>query len=204
MRHWLTPRCCLVALLLVAAPGAALAHLLVTWVPTRLALAGLDRAAAQRTHQFESSYEQTAGLIEETQRLKQAQQALDDQARLAWLPHRDRDTIFDQLAEAFAVDGATLERLTLEEPALYAAASRTNLLACERVTVECTGAYADLAACLDRVAHLDFPLRIAHLTWGQSGAGLSLALQIDVPFVPDETLGTALANAAKIEEQHEP
>ena len=47
MRHWLTPRCLLVALLLVAAPGAALAHLLVTWVPTRLALAGLNRSVAQ-------------------------------------------------------------------------------------------------------------------------------------------------------------
>ena len=37
--------------------------------------------------------------------------------------------------------------LTLEDPALYAAASRTNLLACERVTVECTGDYAALTAC---------------------------------------------------------
>lgn len=204
MRHWLTPRCVLVALLLVAAPGAALAHLLVTWVPTRLALSGLDRAAAERTQQFELSYEQTSELIEETQRLQQAQRALDDQSRRAWLPHRDRDAVFDQLAEAFVAEGAALERLTLEEPALYAAASRANLLACERVTVECTGSYAGLAACLDRVARLDLPLRIAHLTWGQSGANLSLALQIDVPFVPDETLGAALANAAKIEEPNEP
>ena len=204
MRHWLTPRCLLVALLLVAAPGAALAHLLVTWVPTRLALAGLDRAAAQRTQQFASSYAHSAGVIEQTQPLKQAQQALDDQSRLAWLPHRDRDAVFDQLAEAFGADRTALEHLTLEDPALYAAASRTNLLACERVTVECTGDYADLAACLDRIAGLDLPLRIAHLTWGQSGSKLSLALRIDVPFVPDATLGAALANAAKIEEQHEP
>jgi hypothetical protein len=204
MRPWLTPRCLLVALLLVAAPGAALAHLLVTWVPTRLALADLDRAAAQRAQQFESSYEQSAGLIEQAERLRQAQQALDDQSRRAWLPHRDRDVVFDQLADALAADGATLEHLTLEDPALYAAVSRTNLLARERVMVECTGAYADLAACLDRLTRLDLPFRIAHLTWGQSSSKLSLALQIDVPFVPDETLGAALANAAKIEEQHEP
>ena len=108
------------------------------------------------------------------------------------------------MAEAFAAGHAALEHLTLEDPALYAAASRTNLLACERVTVECTGDYAALTACLDRIAGLDLPLRIAHLTWGPSGSNLSLALRIDVPFVPDATLGAALANAAKIEEQHDP
>jgi len=204
MRHWLTPRCLLVALLLVAAPGAALAHLLVTWVPTRLALAGLNRSVAQCAQQFESSHEQSSGLFAQTERLRQAQQALDDPSRQAWLPHRDRDAVFDQLAEAFGSDGAALERLTLEDPALHAAASRTNLLACERVTVECAGDYAALAACLDRIARLDLPLRIAHLTWGPSGSNLSLALRIDVPFVPDATLGAALANAAKIEEQHDP
>jgi cell division protein FtsB len=204
MRHWLTPRCLLVALLLVAAPGAALAHLLVTWVPTRLALAGLNREIAQYARQFESRHEQSAVLFEQAQRLRDAQQAIDDRSRVAWLPRRDRDAVFDQLADAFGADGAALERLTLEDPALYAAASRTNLLACERVTVECTGDYAALTACLDRIAGLDLPLRIAHLTWGPSGSNLSLALRIDVPFVPDATLGAALANAAKIEEQHEP
>jgi hypothetical protein len=204
MRHWLTPRCLLVALLLVAAPGAALAHLLVTWVPTRLALAGLNRAVAQCAQQFESSHKQSSGLFEETEQLRRTQQKLDDPARQAWLPHRDRDAVFDQLAEAFAADGAVLERLTLDDPALYVAASRSNLLACERVNVECTGDYTALAACLDRVASLNLPLRIAHLTWGQSGYKLNLALRIDVPFVPDTTLGAALANAAKLEDKNEP
>jgi hypothetical protein len=204
MRHWLTPRGLLVALLLVAAPGAALAHLLVTWVPPRLALAGLNRDVTQCAQQFELSHAQSSALFEQTARLRQAQQTLDEQSGRAWLPHRDRDAVFDQLAEALGAAGVTLEHLTLENPALYAAASRTNLLACERVTAECTGDYAALTVCLDRVARLDLPLRIAHLTWGQSGAQLSLALGIDVPFVPDETLGAALADAAKLEEQHEP
>ena len=44
MRHWLTRRCLLIVLLLVVAPGAALTHLLITWVPGKVALARLDHA----------------------------------------------------------------------------------------------------------------------------------------------------------------
>ena len=204
MRPWLTPRCLLVALLLVAAPGAALAHLLVTWVPTKLALAGVAREVAQCAQRLESSHAQNVALFEQTRRLQETQQVQDDRSRAAWLPQRDRDAVFDRLAEAFHADRVALEHLTLEDPALYAAASRTNLLACERLTIECSGDYAALAECLDRVNGLNLPLRITSLVWGRSGPRLSLTVRIDVPFVPDESLRATLASAAKIEEKNEP
>jgi hypothetical protein len=204
MRPWLTPRCILVALLLVVAPGAALAHLLVTWVPARLALTGLSRAVTRQAQEFESSNAHRAALFEQSQRLKAAHEALAERSRAAWLPHRDRDAVFDQLAEVFGTHGAVLEHLTLEDPGLYVAAARTNLLACEHVAVECTGDYAVLAAGLERASELDLPLRIAHLNWGPSDTKLRLSIRFDVPFVPDATLAKALADAAKLEDKHEP
>ncbi|MBU0616418.1 MAG: hypothetical protein KKI02_01740, partial [Planctomycetes bacterium] len=58
MRHWLAARCILIALLLVAAPGAALAHVLLTWVPRQVALARLDREVTRERQRLDANLEQ--------------------------------------------------------------------------------------------------------------------------------------------------
>jgi hypothetical protein len=203
VRHWLTPRCLLIVLLLVVAPGAALTHLLITWLPGKVALARLNGAVKDHTGRLDAVCVQTRVLLEQTDQLERSRAALDDPARRAWLPQRDRDGAFDQLAEAFRAADVSLEQMTLAEPALYAAVSRRNLLACERVTIDCTGDYVALAACLDRLVQLDLPLRITRLGWNHSPPQLRLTLQIEVPFVPDDALRTALADAAKLEDKDE-
>jgi hypothetical protein len=210
VRNWLTPRCLLIALLLVVAPGAALTHLLVTWVPGRVLLASLNRTVQFDAGRLDALCAQNRTLLEQTGRLEISRAALDDPARRAWLPQRDRDGVFDQLADAFRDERVSLEQMTFAEPRLYAALSRRLLLACERITIDCTGDYAALTACLDRVAALGsagaspgLPLRTTRLGWVSSGPVLRLTLQIEVPFVPDDALRTALADAAKLEDKNE-
>jgi len=203
VRHWLTPRCLLIVLLLVVAPGAALTHLLITWVPGRVELARLDHIVRDHTERLDAVCTQTRTLLAQLGQLERSRATLDDPAHRAWLPQRDRDGVFDRLADAFRAADVSLEQMTLAEPALYAAVSRQNLLACERVTVDCTGNYAALAGCLDRLAQLSLPLRITRLGWNQSPPQLRLTLHIEVPFVPDDALRTALAEAAKLEDKNE-
>jgi hypothetical protein len=203
LRNWLTPRCVLIALLLVVAPGAALTHLFVTWVPGRVTLARLDQSVTDHAQRLDTVCTQTHTLREQTAQLQRCRTTLDDPTHRAWLPQRDRDGVFDQLVDAFRADHVSLEQMTLAEPGLYAAVSRQNLLACERVTIDCLGDYAALAACLDRVAQRELPLRITRLVWSHGPGGLRLTLQIQVPFVPDEALRTALADAARLEDKNE-
>jgi hypothetical protein len=203
VRNWLTPRCVLIVLLLVAAPGAALAHLLVTWAPGQLELARLDREVARHAQQLDAELEQGIKLQQRTARLQEL--AAATAARAHWLPRRDQHEVFDRIAEALCDGQITIEQLALGEPSIYAAASRANLLACERVTALCTGDYGALTACLDRIENLDLPLRFEKLSWHRAGGQLALTLQFQVPFVPDETLREVLAKRAKLPEQdHEP
>jgi hypothetical protein len=81
---------------------------------------------------------------------------------------------------------------------------RNNLLACERINIECTGAYAELAACLDRISALDLPVRMTRLVWSVSDDQLRLNLNADVPFVPDTNLRKQLADAARLPEEGHP
>lgn len=200
MRHWLTPRCLLIVLLLVVAPGAALAHLMLTWLPGKVALAHLNWAVTSHSRQLDAQCARGRELLEQSTQLRLAGAKLDDPARRGWLPQRDRERVFDQLADTFRDEGVSLEQMTLGEPGLYAAASRQNLLACERATIDCLGEYAALTRCLDRLVQLDWPLRITSLTWCQHAPGVRLTLQVEVPFVPDDALRTALADAAKLED----
>lgn len=204
MRHWLTQRCIVVVLMLVVAPGAALAHLLVAWVPARLELGWLNGAVSRHTQQLDAEWKQCAELRARIDELQQAA-AARGMLRSSWLPRRDRHGVFDRLAGAFGDDCVSVERLTLDEPGLYAAVSRSNLLACERIMVRCTGDYGELAACLDRVVGSGLPARFTQLSWSRAGTRLSLSLLLEVPFVPDEALRTVLADAAGLpEESHEP
>ena len=199
MRAWLAPRTILIALLLVVAPAAALAHLLLTWVPARIAVAQVNGDVSRDAQQLDVESQEEIRLQKEWQGLQRATASTAHAAR--WLPQRDRDLVFDRLAGAFQVDRVALERLTLAEPGLYCAARRSNLLACERVTVRCVGDYASLSNCLDRLANLDLPMRVTHLTWGRGAAGLTLGLEVEVPFIPDQTLAKTLADAAGLEEK---
>jgi hypothetical protein len=173
----------------------------VAWVPGHLGLIRLDRELSEQREELKTQCEQCTTLRAQIERLQQA--AAHDQARPAWLAQRDRHGVFDSLAEAFRDVRVSIERLTLDEPGLYAAVSRSSLLACERITVDCTGDYAGLAVGLDRVAALDLPIRISRLSWGQAGSQLRLSLELEVPFVPDESLRVALADDAGLVEEDE-
>jgi hypothetical protein len=201
VRQWMTPRCILVVLTLVVAPCAALAHLVVVWVPGHFDVARLNLEIAYNTRELDREWEQTSELIECTKQLRQA--TADEQGThdRGWLPHRDRDLVFESLADALHDDRVSIERLTIDEPGLFAAVSRSNLLACERVTVSCAGAYSCLTACLDRISALDLPVRITELSWSRNGSTLDLSLKLEIPFVPEESLRLALADAAGLSEK---
>lgn len=202
MRHWLTPRCILVALLLVAAPGAALAHLIVTWAPERLALARLNAEIARNARQLDAEWKQNLALREQLATLRESRRKHSAHGP-RWLAARNRHAVFDQIAVALRDERVSIEQLTLDEPGLHAAVSRTNLLACERITVLCAGSYAGLTSCLDRIIGLDLPVRFTELSWGRVDTQLSLSLRLEVPFVPDDVLREMLANAAGLEDGHE-
>jgi hypothetical protein len=203
VRHWLNPRCILIALLLVAAPGAALAHLLAAWAPTQIEIVRVDHELLRDAQQLDAELEQVARLQQQTARLQNLATATE--ARPDWLPERDQYGVFDRLAEAVRDERVTIEQLALGEPGLYAAASRTNLLACEQVSVVCLGDYAALTACLDRICELDLPVRFKELAWHRADNRLELWLQLEVPFRPDERLRETLARDAKLlEKKDEP
>jgi hypothetical protein len=193
----------LVAALLVAAPGAALAHLLYIWLPQRVIVARLNWTTTAQAARLDAVCARTRAVLDQTIELQRCSAALRDPARRAWLPERDRAGVFDRLADNFRADRVSLEQMTMDEPGLYAAVGRSNLLACERVTVHCTGDYAALTECLDRLRGLELPLRITRMTWSGETIPLRLVLQIEVPFVPDDALRTTLADAARLEDQHE-
>ena len=203
MRHWLTPRWILIALLLVVAPGAAVGHLLLTWAPGKLAVMGLSRAIVRDARKLDLTWKQSERLREQMHQLEESVASADDNAGPQWLPQRDREGVFDRLAGAFHEPGVSIERMTLDEPVLFTAVSRANLLASECVAVECTGDYAALTRCLDRVLALELPVRFKHLSWGHGQSGLRLAAQIQVPFVPDAPLATFLADRAGLEKEVE-
>lgn len=203
MRHWLTPRCILIVLMLIVAPGATLGHLLVTWAPSQFEIATLSQQVARHTQRLDAEVEQSIELQQQAARLQEV--AVASAARLDWLPARDQHGVFDRMAEALRDQHVTIEQLTLDDPGPYAAVSYADLLACERVTAVCTGDYAGLTACLDRIRELDLPVRFKGLSWHRAGARLGLWLQLEVPFMPDELLrGTLAAEAGLAEEHDEP
>lgn len=204
MRTWLTPRFILIVLMLVVAPSAALAHLLISWAPGKVAVARLNRQVSQCKQQLDAECAQATELRQKIEQLQQNQTANSATSDSGWLPQRDQDGVFDALADVFRDPRVVLEQLILDDPALYAAASRRNLLACEQVTIQCLGSYETLCAGLDHVAALELPIRCTGLTWIQMGDQLALTVQLQVPFVPDDALRTALADAAGLEEDDEP
>jgi hypothetical protein len=203
VRPWLTSRFVLVALLLVVAPGAALAHLLVNWLPARMSAQRLRAEVAQQSVVLAKACQEQASFSAATARLERALQT-QEPALPVWLPQRDRDGTFDRFAEALRDDRVTLDRLTFGDPAVYAAVNRNNLLACERINIECTGAYGELATCLDRISALDLPVRVTRLAWSVSDDQLKLNLNTEVPFVPDTNLRKQLADAAHLPEEGQP
>ena len=198
MRSWLTPRCLLVVLLLIVAPGAALAHLLLNWVPIQLEIMRLDQAMARDSAALDFEMEQGVVLQQQTAKLREVMEAPNLQPH--WLPRRDREGVFDRLAEAFRQDGVSIEQLTFDQPGFHVAVAYDNLLACERVTVLCTGNYAGLTACLDQLSTLELPLNVRDLTWSRVDDRLLLTMKIDVPFVPDDGLRKKLAEEAGLSE----
>jgi hypothetical protein len=202
LRHWLTLRCVLVGLVLCVAPTAALLHLLITWLPGNVTVARLSAETEACTRQVDARAEEIRAVNAALTRLNTTQGALDATASTEWLPRRERDHVFDSVAQALDDDQVSIDQLTLDDPGLYAAAGRSNLLACERVAIACTGTYAGLTRCLDRLLTLPLPLRVAHLRWSGSNGVLKLSLHVDVPFVPDDTLRNALADEARLEKEN--
>jgi hypothetical protein len=198
-----TFRLVLTGLLLVAAPGAALAHLLLHWAPLRVAV---SRGRADVEHDAQAiETAQAQIVIVQTHRTRLDQTRTQrDAAAAPWLPQRDRDRVFDQIAAAFRDPRVFVDRLTLDDPGLYAAASRDNLLACERAVVDCRGSYEVLAECLDRLMGQNLPLRVDRLAWTASGMQLRLTANLEVPFVPDAKLAARLATAANLKESEGP
>ncbi|MEW6250905.1 MAG: hypothetical protein AB1716_09680 [Planctomycetota bacterium] len=199
MREWLTARCVLAGLLVVGAPAAALAHLLLHWEPSHGAVVRLTGQMQRATEELERTSAETTRLVQERAALAQ-RRSHDGADRPEWLPRRDREAVFDCLAEACRDPRVSIERLTLDEPTLYAAQSRTNLLACERASLDCTGAYTALAACLDHLSQAPLPLRVTRLVWSTGGADLALTVEAEVPFAPDDDLARKLADAAGLED----
>ena len=202
MREWLTSRCILIAVLLVAAPGAALAHLVVSWIPSRLEVARLEKEIARRTEGLDAEWRRCEELRAQRQMLRAAT-AVRDAAGARWLPQRDEHGVFDRVAEAFRDNRVSIEKLTMEDPKLYPVTSESALLAYEPITIYCAGGYTALTNCLDRLMELGVPLRCADLAWQRTGEKLELSMRLEAPFVPDEPLRTALADAAGIREQND-
>jgi hypothetical protein len=201
VRDWLNPSCILVVLLLIAAPGGALAHLLITWAPTQLELMTLEREVTRCGRRLDAEWDRMITLEQRAAQLRES--VAVTAARVDWLPTRDRHGVFDRLAKALCDERVTIERLVFGEPIVYTAVSRADLLACEQVTALCTGDYAALTACLDRINQTNLPLRFVSMSWRRTDERLALALQLQVPFVPDETLREALANEADLPEKND-
>jgi hypothetical protein len=190
-------------LLLIAAPGAALAHLLVTWAPDQYEVVKLKREVARHARQLDAELEESIKLQQQTARLQELVAAIE--ARSDWLARRDQHGVFDRLAAALCDPRITIDQLSLGEPTVYAAASRADLLACEQVTLACAGDYGALTACLDRIGALDLPIQFRKLSWHRAGGRLALSVQLQIPFVPDDALRELLADKARLpEEKHEP
>lgn len=197
MRAWLTPRCILVVAMLVLAPGAAIAHLLLTWFPGTVAVAALrtaiDRDAARA--------EQTSSEIRDVQRQLAAARAgeqAESQRPVAWLPQRDRYGVLEQLSLAVDEPGVTVEQLAMHEPKLFCAVSRQELLACEKIALRAAGDYVGLTHCLERIANLGLPMRVTAAAWQAAADKVHLVLELEVPFAPDDKLREALADEARL------
>jgi len=192
MRPWLKPRCVLVVVLLVVAPGAALAHLFTAWLPGEIALRGVRQALARDS---ETVARETAAAAELWQKLEAPSGKAGAERCVSWLPGRQRNEVFERIAAALRQPEVTIEELTLGQVGVYAAVSPAALLACERVNVRCQGDYAGLTVCLDRLAELKLPVCVTELRWERHGKRLELWMQLAVPFEPDEELAGELAKA---------
>ena len=197
MRKWLMPQALLVMLMLVAAPCAALAHLLIVWVPDQVAVVQLSSDVTRTSARLEAERDQHQRFRDEIERMEQLRTERARQAE--WLPQRQKDAVFDCLAEAFSDPRVSIEQLTLGEPDLYVGVSATALLACEQAQVVCQGDYEALTECLDRLFAAPLPLRVAQLAWRPAGEALSLDIRIQVPFTPDSDLRAVLARGAGLE-----
>ncbi|MGD8451483.1 MAG: hypothetical protein PVJ57_06665 [Phycisphaerae bacterium] len=196
MTHWLRLRPMLVLAMFIAAPAAALAHLMWTWVPQAVAVRHLTSELSSDARSYSASVDELAVLQGHTRRLNElADQNRDSVANL-WLPRREHYRVSDTLAETLQGDGVTVTRLTFGEPVLYAADAEAGVLACEQATIVCRGTYAGLSGRLDRLASLDLPLRIVRATWTGDGPEVEVSLDLQVPFVPEGALAELLREEA--------
>jgi len=203
MKPWMTPRCLIIAFLLVGAPAAALGHLLASWLPTSFALTRLQRQTAEEAGRVEQESQQCAQIREEIARLRALADESERSATPLWLPGRQSHTVFDALGRVFDRQRVSIRQLKLDEPGLYAVVPPDCVLACEDVTIECAGTYAALTDGLDSLEALDLPLRFRHATWLCEGDRLRFVARVQVPFLPGDALRQTLAGDVEFEESDE-
>lgn len=200
MRYWLKPQPLLFMIVLFVAPVAALAHLLVTWVPQTTALQRLREDVSAERRQLDRHVDQLLTLRAETTKLREMSRRLDASAPRRWLAERDRNLVSDVLANVFESRGTTVDQMVFESPSLLAITNdATSVLACESLTLVCHGGYEALTGCLDALPDAGLPLRTTYLSWKRGDGQVELTMGLQVPFAPDKALADALRAEAGID-----
>ena len=199
-RHWLRPRPLLVILMLVVAPGAALAHLLINWAPESLALNRMTRDLHQHAAALEAYVSALATLQQQTTQMRELADKQSNRIKQQWLGKRAQDDVSEQIADALEGDGVRVDRISFGSPALFAAAEEAGVLACEDVSVACSGSYEGLVLRLDAFEKLDLPCRLTHTAWSRDRGAIEVTLDLQVPFLPEGELDAALRVEAGINE----
>lgn len=203
LKNWLKPRPALVMVMLFVAPAAALTHLVLNWVPETLAVMGLTDSVHRDRQEVARCCDELECALQDSVRLRALAQQPGAARRAPWLPRREQPFVSNTLAETLQGDDVTVEGLSFEEVALYAAAPETGILACEQVAVTCRGPYAGLTERLDCLIGLDLPLRLTRLSWRRGEGHIDVDLHVQVPFMPDGALEAALRAEAGLEEDDE-
>jgi hypothetical protein len=190
-------------LLLGGAPAAALGHLLLTWLPPAVAVLRLQRQAARETVEIEAEWREYHRIREQVTRLRGIASQHDGQRASPCLPNRQPHTVFEKLGQLLSDERISVRQLKFAEPCLCAVVPPRDVLACEDITLECSGDYAALSQCLDRMLSLDVPVRCRQMVWLGEGDALRLTAQIEVPFVADAVLRQELIGEAELEELDE-
>jgi hypothetical protein len=204
VKHWLTPRLIVIALLMFGAPAAALGHWLLTWLPGAAAVAQARAGAARRARELNARIVELENARLERAQIERIASGFAETGRsTTWLEQRDKHGVFERLASALVDERVAIERLTLGEPGVYAAAAGANLLACEQVSIECVGDYAALTECLERLEQLELPKRFRRVAWRRENGRLRLEIEIEIPFVPRPALRSSLARSAGLKPDDE-
>ena len=200
IRHWLKPRPLLVVLMLVAAPGAALAHLLIHWVPESLALRRLTTDVRERSDELQGQTVKLAELQAQAKEMRKLVNIQVDQLKTQWLEKRTQDEVSEIVANTLEGDGVQVDRISFGSPALFAADEQAGVLACEEVSVSCSGNYEGLVRGLDAFEQIALPYRITHMAWSCNRSSIQLTLDLQIPFVPDKELDKKLSMEAGFDE----